>query len=240
MPNSAVRSPVGPKPGKRAVKGLRLAQDVLLTIGLFLIVLVAGAYIHRAVMFRAAMKSFDEARRAATKSASQDKALVPTESSDENASAGAENGAAAPDGRASATASNFRSTAKVPLAILRIPKIHLEVPVLGATDDITLNRGVGQIAGTASPGENGNIGIAGHRDGFFRNLKDLSRGDVIELETTTSSELYVVDSVLVTGPDDTSVLRPREAQSLTLVTCYPFNFIGPAPRRFIVEASLKK
>lgn len=240
MPKSAVRSPVGPRPGKRAVKALRLAADVLLTVGLFLIVLVAGAYIHRAVMFRAAMKSFDEARREAAKTATQNNAPAPTESADESAPAVAESGPAVPDGRASATASSFRSTAKVPLAILRIPKIHLEVPVLGATDDITLNHGVGQIAGTASPGEKGNIGIAGHRDGFFRNLKDLSRGDVIELETTTSSELYVVDSVLVTGPDDTSVLRPGAAQSLTLVTCYPFNFIGPAPRRFIVEASLKK
>lgn len=237
MPKSAVRSPVGPRPGKRAGKALRLAEKVLLTVGLFLVVLVAGAYIHRAVMFRAAMKSFNEARREAAKTATQNNAPAPTESSDESAPAV---GPAFPDGRASTTASSFRSTAKVPLAILRIPKIHLEVPVLGATDDITLNRGVGQIAGTASPGEKGNIGIAGHRDGFFRNLKDLSRGDVIELETTTSSELYVVDSVLVTGPDDTSVLRPRESQSLTLVTCYPFNFIGPAPRRFIVEASLKK
>jgi sortase A len=240
MPKSAVRTPIGPRPGKRAVKTLRLAEDVLLTVGLFLIVLVAGAYIHREVMFRAAMKSFDQARREATKAGSQNKGPAPTESSDESAPAVDENGPAIPDGRASATARSLRSTATIPLAILRIPKIHLEVPVLGATDDITLNQGVGQIAGTASPGEKGNIGIAGHRDGFFRNLKDLSRGDVIELETTTASELYVVDSVLVTGPDDTSVLRPREAQSLTLVTCYPFNFVGPAPRRFIVEASLKK
>lgn len=240
MPKSAVRSPVGPRPGKRTAKTLRLVEDVLLTIGLFLVVLVAGAYIHRAVMFRAAMKSFDEARREAAKTTTQSKDPAPMESSDASPPAIDGNVTAVPDDRANATGRSSRFTAHVPLAILRIPKIHLEAPVLGATDDITLNHGVGQIAGTASPGEKGNIGIAGHRDGFFRNLKDLSRGDVIELETTTSSELYVVDSVLVTGPDDISVLRPREAQSLTLVTCYPFNFVGSAPRRFIVEASLKK
>ena len=236
MPKSAVRSPIGPK---RAVKALRLTENALLTVGLFLVVLVAGAYIHRTVMFRAAMKSFDEARREAAKTATQSTNPASSESSNENAPTVAENGTAVPDGRA-ITAGSSRSRAEVPLAILRIAKIHLEAPVFDATDDITLNHGVGQIAGTALPGEKGNVGIAGHRDGFFRNLKDLSRGDVIELETTTSSELYVVDSVLVTGPDDVSVLRPREAQSLTLVTCYPFNFVGPAPRRFIVEASLKK
>lgn len=239
MPKSAVRSPIGPRPGKHAVKALRLIEDVLLTIGLFLVVVVAGAYIHREVMFRAAMKSFDEARHEAAKTATNNTPAA-TESSVENVSAIAGNGAAVPAGHASTPAGSARSTAEAPLAILRIPKINLEVPVLGATDDITLNHGVGQIAGTASPGEKGNIGIAGHRDGFFRNLKDLSRGDVIELETTTSSELYVVDSILVTGPDDISVLRVRETQSLTLVTCYPFNFVGPASRRFIVEASLKK
>jgi sortase A len=91
----------------------------------------------------------------------------------------------------------------------------------------------------AAPGEKGNIGIAGHRDGFFRNLKEISRGDQIELETTSSSATYVVNRVLITGPDDTSVLQPSGEQILTLVTCYPFHFIGPAPRRFVVQATLK-
>jgi sortase A len=111
--------------------------------------------------------------------------------------------------------------------------------VLRGTDEITLNRGAGQIVGTAVPGERGNIGIAGHRDSFFRNLKDISRGDVIELETTNASATYVVERILITGPDDTSVLQPSGEQTLTLVTCYPFHFVGPAPRRFVVQASLK-
>jgi sortase A len=128
----------------------------------------------------------------------------------------------------------------VPLAILRISRIHLNVPVLGSTDDITLNRGVGRIAGTAVPGQKGNIGIAGHRDSFFQNLKEVNRGDEIELETTATSEVYVVDRILVTGEDDLSVLQPRDSQSLTLVTCYPFHYVGPAPRRFVVQATIKK
>jgi len=131
----------------------------------------------------------------------------------------------------------IHNAGEVPLAILRIPKIYLQVPVLGGTDEVTLNRGVGQIAGTAAPGEKGNIGIAGHRDGFFRNLKDVSRGDLIELQTTRSYAIYVVNRILITGPDDASALRSSDEQLLTLVTCYPFHFIGPAPRRFVVQAS---
>jgi sortase A len=115
----------------------------------------------------------------------------------------------------------------------------LDVPVLGSTDNITLNRGVGRIAGTAAPGQKGNIGIAGHRDSFFQNLKQVNRGDEIELETTTTSETYIVDRILVTSEDDLSVLQPRGLQSLTLVTCYPFHYVGPAPRRFVVQATIK-
>ena len=127
-----------------------------------------------------------------------------------------------------------------PLAILRIPKLRLEVPVLDGIGEFTLNRGVGRIAGTSFPGKDGNIGIAGHRDGFFRGLKEISTGDVIELVTTSGTDVYLVDRVRVTSPSDLSVLKPRDKPSLTLVTCYPFYFVGPAPRRYIVEASLKQ
>ena len=102
-----------------------------------------------------------------------------------------------------------------------------------------MNRGVGQIAGTSLPGHGGNIGIAGHRDGFFRKLKDIRTGDSIELVTISGTDVFVVDQIRITSPTDVSVLRPRAKHSLTLVTCYPFYFVGPAPRRYIVEASLK-
>ena len=124
-----------------------------------------------------------------------------------------------------------------PLAVIRISKVHCEVPVFEGTDDLTLNRGVGHIVGTVGLGEEGNAGIAGHRDGFFRVLKDVALGDVIELVTTTHEERYTVDKIEIVRPDDVSVLQPRPMRSLTLVTCYPFYFIGSAPQRFIVHAS---
>ena len=125
-----------------------------------------------------------------------------------------------------------------PLAILRVAKIHLEVPVLDGTDDLILNRGVGRIAGTARVGGSDNIGIAGHRDGFFRGLKDLAVGDTMDLVTPSSTETYVVDKMQIVDPKDVSVLRPAKVPSLTLVTCYPFYFIGSAPQRYIVHASI--
>ena len=124
------------------------------------------------------------------------------------------------------------------IAILRIPKIRLEVPVLEGTDDISLNRGVGRIVGTSRGVESGNMGIAGHRDGFFRGLKDIIPGDVVELETFDERANYVVDEIEIVDPSNTAVLRPRNRPSVTLVTCYPFYFTGSAPSRFIVHASL--
>jgi len=125
-----------------------------------------------------------------------------------------------------------------PLGILRIPKVQLEVPVYAGTEDSTLDLGVGWIAGTAKPGQAGNVGIAGHRDGFFRGLKDVGPGDRLEISIPERTDRYVVDRVLIVDPSDVSVLKPRAAPSLTLVTCYPFYFIGSAPQRYIVQASL--
>ncbi len=139
-------------------------------------------------------------------------------------------------GRISAWRKALSAPAPDPLAVLRIPKIHLEVPVLPGTDDGTLDRGVGHIEDTASPGTDGNTGLAGHRDGFFRGLKDIVAGDVIELDTLQGNESYRVERVWVVDPDDVSVLDPTPTRALTLVTCYPFYFVGSAPRRFIVRA----
>jgi sortase A len=126
--------------------------------------------------------------------------------------------------------------APAPLAVLRIPKIRLEVAVLPGTDDRTLDRAVGYIDGTAAPGADGNVGLAGHRDGFFRGLKDIAVGDVIEIETAGRKDLYRIERTWVVTPDDVSVLDPTPTRTLTLVTCYPFYFIGSAPLRFIVRA----
>jgi sortase A len=124
-----------------------------------------------------------------------------------------------------------------PLAVLDIPRIGLEVPVFNGTDDLTLNRGVGRISGTAHPGQGGNLGIAGHRDGFFRCLKDVVVGDHIELRARGRTEVYQVDQIRIVKPTDIEVLENRGVPTLTLVTCYPFYFIGNAPQRYIVRAT---
>jgi sortase A len=126
-----------------------------------------------------------------------------------------------------------------PRAILRISKINLEVPVFNDTDELTLNRGVGRIHGTASFGRSGNLGIAGHRDGFFRGLQELTAGDVLELDLHDRKEQYVVANIQIVTPEDTSVLAPTAKPTLTLVTCFPFYYVGSAPQRYIVTASLR-
>jgi sortase A len=132
-----------------------------------------------------------------------------------------------------------------PEAVLRVRRIGIEVPVLEGTSDATLNRGVGHIPGTALPGETGNLAITGHRDGFFRPLKDVVAGDIIELQRAGQRpgqapliDRYVVRNIKIVFPNDTSVLNHTTDSTLTLVTCYPFYFVGAAPQRFIVQASL--
>ncbi len=104
------------------------------------------------------------------------------------------------------------------------------------TDDLTLNRGVGRIIGTARVGTSGNTALAGHRDGFFRPLKDISVGAHLELVTPESTIHYVVEKTEIVSPDDVSVLADQGSPALTLVTCFPFYFVGDAPKRFIVQA----
>lgn len=123
-----------------------------------------------------------------------------------------------------------------PLAVLRIPRIGLDVPVLKGTSDTTLDRGIGHIEDTAMPGTIGNSGLAGHRDGFFRGLKDVNVGDAIELQTLRETQTYRIERAWIVNPDDVSVLDPTPGQSITLVTCYPFYFVGSAPQRYIVRA----
>ena len=108
--------------------------------------------------------------------------------------------------------------------------------ILEGTDNGTLRRGVGHIPGTSLPGQPGNVAIAGHRDTFFRPLRKIRKNDEITLTTLNGSYRYRVDSTQVIEPDDTQVLDDSDKPILTLVTCYPFNFVGSAPKRFIVRA----
>ncbi len=103
-------------------------------------------------------------------------------------------------------------------------------------DTNTLLLAVGHIPATALPGQTGNVGVAGHRDTFFRELKDLRTGDSIQFTTLSGGFTYVVESLVVVEPDNVGVLAPSSENVLTLVTCYPFSYIGNAPKRFVVRA----
>jgi len=119
---------------------------------------------------------------------------------------------------------------------LEIPRLGLSAVVLEGSDTGTLRLGVGRLASSSLPGEPGNVVLAAHRDTFFRPLRNIRAGDQISLRTPQGTFPYTVDWTKVVDPSDTGVLQPTPAPSLTLVTCYPFSYIGPAPQRFIVRA----
>ncbi len=126
--------------------------------------------------------------------------------------------------------------AGAPEAVLRIPSLRLEVPVYRVLNELNLNRGAAHIEGTTDLLRNGNIGIAAHRDGFFRKLKDIEVGADVYLDVERRSTRFHVVKLSIVDPSDTAVLAPTASSMITLVTCYPFYFIGPAPQRFVVQA----
>ena len=124
------------------------------------------------------------------------------------------------------------------IARLEVPSVTLATTVLEGTDDGTLSRGSGHIEDTPFPGQEGNVGIAGHRDTVFRPLRHIHLGDEMKLTTADRVYHYKISKTLIVTPDDVYVLDPTAQPTLTLVTCYPFDFIGHAPRRFIIQAAL--
>jgi sortase A len=138
-----------------------------------------------------------------------------------------------------ASAEQHRSTASSRTVIGRIAieRLGISAMVKEGIDDRTLDLAVGHIPSTAMPGEQGNVGLAAHRDNLFRNLKDVKRDDEITLTTLDNTYIYRVASFTVVTPEEVSVLAPRAGERvLTLVTCYPFYFVGHAPKRFVVRA----
>jgi sortase A len=119
---------------------------------------------------------------------------------------------------------------------IEIPRLGVSAIVLEGDDTRTLRRGVGHIPDTAPPGSNGNVGLAAHRDTFFRALKDIRKNDIIRLRTLDGSYQYRVEWTEIVDPEDTQVLADTGLPELTLVTCYPFYYVGSAPNRFIVHA----
>jgi sortase A len=120
---------------------------------------------------------------------------------------------------------------------IEIPRLLLSAVVVEGVDKTTLRRAVGHIPGTALPGQSGNVGLAGHRDTFFRSLKDVRIKDEVQFSTLKGDFKYEVVSLGVVEPDNVGVLAPSGENVLTLVTCYPFYYVGPAPKRWIVRAN---
>lgn len=209
---------------------LEKIQIALLTIGLALGAIYVAVRMESYFSSRAALQRFESAE--------------PEIAAQETSSPAEATRAVEPDfsgwgeGRIHAYQKSAKQREGVPMAVLQIQKVHIEAPVFDGTDDLTLNHAVGRIAGTAKPGERGNIGIAGHRDGFFRGLKDIKAGDQIELKVQSRTDIYTVDHIQIVSPRDVSVLRTQDGPALTLVTCYPFYFVGSAPQRFVVTAYL--
>ena len=211
---------------------LHLIQRTMMVTGTCLLGAAAVALIDRSLSSRHALDSFDRAQAARPVADGAEPAgLAAGESADLTLWS---------EKRIREYRASLSIEKRLPLAVLGIGKLRLRVPIFEGTDDLVLNRGLGWIEGTARPGDSGNIGIAGHRDGFFRGLKDIVVGDTMELETLGKRATYVVDEIQIVTPEQVEVLRPRAAPAITLVTCYPFYFIGDAPQRYIVHATLRR
>lgn len=142
-----------------------------------------------------------------------------------------------PDAPANARPARARPAAGAAIGRIEIPRLGLSVVIRAGSDARTLRLAVGHIPGTAFPGELGNIGLAGHRDTFFRRLRDIRPDDEIRIVTTDGTFAFRVENTRVVEPRDTWVLDATKAATLTLVTCYPFTYVGSAPQRFIVRAT---
>jgi sortase A len=210
-------------PGTRSYR--RMASKVCTALGLTGLAFVAIAYLDGALRSHLAIAAFQEAV-AQTPAAGEFPSAVPT-----------------PDQSlwSEGARAKFAKAAKaegVPLALLKIERLKLVAPVFQGTDAITLNRGVGLIEGSALPGGPGNIALSAHRDSFFRPLKDIAVGDAIELQTRTGVQHFQVAETRIVDPLDVSVLNATDATILTLITCYPFYYVGYAPDRYVVRAKL--
>lgn len=217
---------------------LRILQWTLIAIGVGLVGIFVATRLHQSVGSKNEVESFERMRRqleqadpAAAADAATSGQRLPTELP-------VDTELWSPD-RIAKYEESLTVPSDGPLAILRVPRIDLEVAVLDGTDELTLNRAVGRIAGTATVQTMGNLGIAGHRDGFFRGLKDVAVGDELELETLIGSSTFVIDDISIVAPTDVYVLAPTDRPTITLVTCYPFYYVGKAPQRYIVRATIR-
>jgi sortase A len=212
---------------------LRATELALLIPGLALLGLYGGARLHTAVAQATALEAFGVVQLTGIESAASGAPLpVLAEPGNPDQSLW--------DSKRVALYRESLGASATPSGVLVVPKIGLRVAVFEGTDTLALNRGVGHIEGTAPLGTIGNVGIAGHRDGFFRGLKSIAVGDDLEVQSLDGTTRYRVTETLIVTPDDVYVLDPTDGATLTLVTCYPFDFIGRAPQRYVVRAELRK
>ena len=204
---------------RRALRaGLSLAARLSFALGAFCAALFVLAQTDRTVAAASALNAFSELQRTAL-------AHPPDQSTWSSQ-------------RQAGYRESLAETFETPPGVLEIPSLKLTVPIFAGTSELMLNRGVGWIEGTAMPGEDGNVGLAGHRDGYFRGLKNLKLGDTIEVRSVGRTVRYRVSSLEIVEPTDVSVLDPTDVPSITLVTCYPFYYVGSAPQRYIVRGTL--
>jgi sortase A len=213
---------------------LRLLQWLLLVTGITLLVVYTATQIDRAQGHKEALEAFAQARSLHIVDVPASVSPAPTSAPHENL--GPPDQTLWGKARIAAYEEASRTHRDTPLGVLTISSITLEAPIFDGTSALALNRGIGRIEGTADVGAVGNLGLAAHRDGFFRGLKDVSVGDAIDLESLSGTTRYRITALSIVEPTDVHVLAPTDTATLTLVTCYPFYFIGEAPQRYIVKA----
>jgi len=143
-------------------------------------------------------------------------------------------------GRIASYAKSLEADTSEVIGLFSIPRLDLEVPLYDKASDLHMDRGIARIEGTSQPGAAGNMGIAGHRDGYFRVLKDIKFGDELIVTSVNGPQTYRVEQLMIVDPSSVDVLDQTKETAITLVTCYPFYFVGHAPERFIVRAVLQE
>jgi sortase A len=232
---------------ERAITRLRVAERSLVAIGLLCVLVYVSACAHRSFFQSAERSAFDRSLNERVT------ALVEQEDHDQGdwsrkrieryASSrsgdsdfeSATNTDAKTDAKTDASTDARPNVASDAMGRLEIPSANVSVMVLDGTDDVTLDRAVGHIEGTAGPGESGNFGIAGHRDGFFRGLQHVQVGDEMSFASLDGLARYEIEAIDIVAPEAVEVLDPTDHASMTLVTCYPFYYVGSAPKRYIVK-----
>jgi sortase A len=201
---------------------LRLIEPILFALALVLLGYVSWVHLESAYVY----SHFE--REVANLAPRGERAAVPPSGS------GSSGSPASPSPRLATTVSMPDSRGF--LGVLEVPRLGFSTVIFEGVEEKTLRRAVGHIPGTAFPGGKGNVGIAGHRDRFFRPLRELRSDDLILVHTPHAYYAYNVDSFRVVSPEETAILEGSGKGQLTLVTCYPFFYLGPAPERFVVFA----